>query len=131
MRTVMRRDIRARIVLGGRVEGYKGAAPGIAEEARLSLETGQPVFLLGGFGGCARDIAETIGLVERWAGSRDAWAGRARFRKHSPDDLHNGLSADENRVLAHTPHIQEAVTLVSQGFRRLFGNGGDHAQGVH
>ena len=131
MRTVMRRDIRARIVLGGRVEGYKGAAPGIAEEARLSLETGQPVFLLGGFGGCARDIAETIGLVERWAGSRDAWAGRVRFRKYSPDDLHNGLSADENHVLARTPHIQEAVTLVSRGLRRLFGNGGDHAQGVH
>ncbi len=131
MRTVMRRDIRARIVLGGRVEGYKGAAPGIAEEARLSLETGQPVFVLGGFGGCARDIAETIGLAERWAGSRDAWAGRVRFRKYSPDDLHNGLSTDENRVLARTPHIQEAVTLVSRGLRRLLGNGGDHAQGVH
>ena len=45
MRIVMRGDIRARIVLGGRVEGYRGAMPGIAEEACLSLEAGQPVFL--------------------------------------------------------------------------------------
>ena len=81
MRIVMRGDIQARIVLGGRVEGYMGAMPGIAEEACLSLEADQPVFLLGGFGGCARDIAETLGLAERWAGSRDEWAGRDRFRQ--------------------------------------------------
>ena len=123
MRTVMRGNIRARIVLGGRVEDYKGAMPGIAEEACLSLEADQPVFLLGGFGGCARDIAETVGLTDRWAGSRDGWTGRDRFRKYSPDDLHNGLSHDENTVLACTPHIQEAVTLVSRGLRRILGDG--------
>ena len=130
MRTVMRGDIRARIVLGGRVEGYMGTAPGIAEESWLSLEAGQPVFLLGGFGGCTRDIAETVGLAERWAGSRDAWAGRERFSKFLPGDLRNGLSADENGVLARTPHIQEAVALVSRGLRRL-AKGGTNAQGVH
>ena len=122
MRTAMRGDIRARIVLGGRVKGYKGAMPGIAEEACLSLEAGQPVFLVGGFGGCARDIAETIGLVERWAGSRDGWVGRERFHKYSPDDLHNSLSREENATLARTPHIQEALTLVSRGLRRVLGN---------
>ena len=129
MRTAMRGDIRARIVLGGRVEGYKGAMPGIAEEAWLSLEAGQPVFLAGGFGGCTRDIAETIGLAERWAGSRDEWAGRERFRTYTPDDLHNGLSRDENAILARTPHIEEAVTLVSRGLRRVLGNG-DHERGL-
>ena len=131
MRTVMRGDIRARIVLGGRVEGYKGTMPGIAEEACLSLEADQPVFLLGGFGGCARDIAETVGLTERWAGSRDGWAGRDRFLKYSPDDLHNGLSRDENTVLAGTPHIQEAVALVSRGLRRILGDGNGDTQGIH
>ena len=127
MRTTMRGDIQARIVLGGRVEGYKGAMPGIAEETSLSLEKGQPVFLLGGFGGCARDIAETLGLAECWAGSRDDWDGRRCFRKYSPDDLHNCLSWEENVVLARTPHIQEAVILVSRGLRRIFSNGGDDA----
>ncbi len=122
MRTIMRGDIRARIVLGGRVEGYKGAMPGIAEEACLSLEAGQPLFVLGGFGGCARDIAETVGLIECWAGSRDEWSGRQCFRKYSPSDLHNGLSREENGVLARTPHIQQAVSLVSRGLRRIFSN---------
>ena len=127
MRTTMRGDIRARIVLGGRVVGYRGAMPGIAEETSLSLERGQSVFLLGGFGGCARDIAETLGLAERWTGSRDEWDGRLCFRKYSPDDLHNGLSREENVVLARTPHIQEAVTLVSRGLRKILGNGNEDA----
>ena len=123
MRTTMRSDIQARIVLGGRVEGYRGAMPGIAEETLLSLEKGQPVFLLGGFGGCARDIAETLGLAERWAGSRDEWDGRLCLHKYSPDDLHNGLSREENVVLARTPHIQEAAALVSRGLRKILSNG--------
>ena len=131
MRSVMRDDIRGRIVLGGRVDGYKGDMPGIAEETWLSLQTGQPVFLLGGFGGCARDIAETVGLAEPWAGLRDGWPGRERFRDCSPADLRNGLSVDENCTLARTPHIDEAVSLVSRGLRGLFGNGGPRAQGVH
>ena len=131
MRTVMLGDIRARIALGGRVEGYKGAMPGIAEETYLSLEANQPVFVLGGFGGCARDIAETVGLAERWAGSRDDWSGRQCFRKYSPDDLHNGLSREENFVLARTPHIQEAVTLVSRGLREVFSNRHGDAQSIH
>ena len=109
MRNVMRGHIRARIVLGGRVEGYKGTMPGIAEETRISLEAGQPVFVLGGFGGCARNVAETVGLIERWSGSRDDWAGRHCFRKYFPDDLRNGLSTEENIVLAQTPHIQKGL----------------------
>ena len=131
MRSVMRDDTRVRIVLGGQVDGYKGDMPGIAEETWLSLQAGQPVFLIGGFGGCARDIAETVGLAEPWAGSRDDWPGRERFRDHSPADLRNGLSENDNRILARTPHIDEAVVLVRRGLRQLFGNGGLHAQGVH
>ena len=131
MRRVMRGDIRSRILLGGRVEGYRGAMPGIAEEAWLSLEASQPVFLLGGFGGCARDIAETIGLVEPWAGSRGEWPGRERFREYAADSLRNGLSPDENAALARTPHIEEAVTLVLRGLRRVLGRGDNDAQGVH
>lgn len=131
MRTVMLADIRARVVLGGRVEGYKGAMPGIAEETYLSLEAHQPVFVLGGFGGCARDIAETLGLADRWAGSRDEWSGRKHFREYSSEDLHNGLSRDENLVLARTPHIQQAVNLVSRGLRQVLGGTQGNAQSFH
>ena len=123
MRLAMRDKTQARIVLGGRVTGYKGRMPGIAEETLLSLEARQPLFLLGGFGGCTRDIAEAVGLVEPWAGSRSYWDDRPSFEKYAPSDLHNGLSDEENAVLARTPHIQQAVTLVSQGLRRIFSTG--------
>ncbi len=120
MRRVMREATQARVVLGGKVAGYKGTMPGIAEEALLSLQKRQPLFLLGGFGGCTRDIAETLGLVERWAGSRSAWPGRQKFAAFSPDTgLSNGLSEDENATLAHTPHIDQATILVMQGLHRL------------
>ena len=131
MRMTICDAVQARIVLGGRVEGYRGAMPGIAEEAFLSLERKQPIFLLGGFGGCARDIAETLGLAGRWAGSREEWEGRPCFRRYSPDDLRNGLSREENVVLARTPHIQEAVALVSRGLGKILNEGDDDAQGIH
>ena len=131
MRTVMRGETQARIFLGGRIEGYKGTMPRIAEETYLSLQARQPVFLLGGFGGCARDIAETIGLADRWAGSRDEWAGREHFRIYSPDDCHNGLTREESLVLARTPHIQEAVALVSRGLRRIQSERISDARSIH
>ena len=119
MRQVMRGETDARVVLGGRVEGYRGDMPGIAEEALLSFESGQPLFLVGGFGGCTRDIAETLGLVGAWAGSRPAWPGRQRFECYGPDNLRNGLSTEENKILASTPDIKQAVFLVMLGLRRL------------
>lgn len=127
MRRVMREATQARVVLGGRVAGYKGTMPGIAEEALLSLQKRQPLFLLGGFGGCTRDIAETLGLVEPWAGSRPDWPGRQKFAAFSSDTgsrdastyLSNGLSEDENATLARTPHIDQATILVMRGLHRL------------
>ena len=138
MRSIMRKETQARIVLGGRMAGYKGRMPGIAEETLLSLQARQPVFLLGGFGGCARGIAKTIGLADTWAGSRSDWSGRSCFEEYSPEDLRNGLSDEENAVLARTPHIHQAVTLVSRGLRRVFNEttnaenkGETNAQSVH
>ena len=76
MRELMCTHTDARIVLGGKLEGYKGAMPAVAEETLLALAAKQPVFLVGGFGGCARAIAETLGLADRWAGSHNTWPGR-------------------------------------------------------
>ena len=119
MRRVMHEAVQARVVLGGRVTGYKGDMPGIAEEALLSLKEGQPLFLLGGFGGCTRDIAETLGLVERRAGAYPDWLGRQKFEAFSSSDLSNGLSEEENATLARTPHIDQAIVLVLRGLHRL------------
>ena len=118
MRKLMCTQTEARIVLGGKMEGYKGAMPGVAEEASLAIEAKQPVFLVGGFGGCARAIAETLGLSDRWAGSRDVWPGCEIFEGRTEADLNNGLTVTENRQLATTPHVDQAITLVMTGLHR-------------
>lgn len=119
MRTLMRAETSGRIAIGGQVENYKGKMPGIAEEALLSLEAKQPLFLVGGFGGCTRDIAETLGLVEPWNDTRH-WPERQLFEGYGVEDLMNGLTDEENRTLARTPFIGQARQLVMLGLYRLF-----------
>lgn len=119
MRRTMAANTSARLVLGGRVEQYRGAMPGIAEEAALAMESGQPVYLLGGFGGCTHDIVETMGLAEPRHLSQRDWAGRTWFAEHRDLPLNNGLSRDENRDLASTPHIDEAILLALTGLERV------------
>jgi len=119
MRKRMLNEIDARIVLGGRVEGYKGIMPGIAEEALLSLEQQQPLFLMGGFGGCAKDIAETLGFVFSMIPSQPRWEGRKAFQIFNGADLRNGLSTEENTILVNTPHVDQAIALILRGLLRL------------
>ena len=119
MRQVMCTETHARIILGGRVEGYRGIMPGVAEEALISIRAAQPLFVLGGFGGCARDISETIGLVPAWAGSRQGWPGRDAFQGLTFANLNNGLSVGENALLASTPHVDQAVALILRGLLKL------------
>lgn len=65
--TAMRKTVTgmsdARVILGGKRRGFVGAIPGILEEAMLTIDAGKPVFLAGGFGGLAFDLAETVGGV--------------------------------------------------------------------
>jgi len=63
MRRTMTAASDARIVLGGRVDNFKGCMPGIAEEVFIALEKRQPVYVLGGFGGCARGFWNRTGYL--------------------------------------------------------------------
>jgi hypothetical protein len=77
----------ARVVLGGKVAGYRGFLPGIFEEALLTLEHQRPLYVLGGFGGAAEVLAR--GLLgagdERLPEFTADWHGRtpdvARLQK--------------------------------------------------
>lgn len=122
MRNMVTRMSHARIILGGRVEGYKGRMPGVAEEALTALQASKPLFLLGGFGGCARDIAEDLSLAPAWPVPRPIWRNRSDFASFTADALHNGLTAKENATLATTVHIDQAITLILRGLLR---NNGD------
>lgn len=124
--TTMRRSVTAssdaRIVLGGRVEAFKGRMPGIAEEALVTLREGKPLYVLGGFGGCARDLAERLGLLVLATGVRPTWLGQEEFTSFSGHDLGNGLSQAENELLAGTVHIDQAVALILRGLLRRTGD---------
>ena len=117
MRIAMRGGTAARVAVGGRINGYRGRMPGVAEEVLLSLEARQPVFLIGGFGGCARDIAGTMGLLEQAKEAPESWNENGLFSRFAPDDLCNGLSREQNAALAGTLHIDQMVELVSWGLR--------------
>lgn len=120
--TAMRRTqtdaIHARVVLGGRVTKFKGRMPGIGEETKFALKAKQPLYLLGGFGGCAGDIAADMSLISGVGGTVD-WAGRKEFSAWKWTDMANGLEQGEIQTLARTVHVDQAVALILRGLLRL------------
>lgn len=66
MRRYVTENSDARVVVGGKLRGYSGDAPGVLEEIQLSLEADQPVFLAGGFGGAALAAAQALGGPFDW-----------------------------------------------------------------
>ncbi len=52
--------IDARILMGGKMDDYSGWLPGLFEEALLTLEKGKPLYILGGFGGAAKVLADVL-----------------------------------------------------------------------
>ena len=93
--------------------------PGIAEEALFTLQVHRPLYIVGGFGGCARDIAEMLEMIEPLHSlSRPPWESHEAFAPYRVHSLNNGLTYDENRTLAKTPHIRQAVGLILRGLDR-------------
>lgn len=61
LRRCMSSNVNARILVGGQLRGYRGAMPGLVEEAILAVERGQPLYMAGGFGGAAAAAARHLG----------------------------------------------------------------------
>jgi hypothetical protein len=137
MRRYMRDHINGRVLLGGKRHGFSGAIPGLMQEALLSLEAKQPIYLAGGYGGVTADIARVLGIDDGSWLPPDADAppedprlsdGYAQLRALTatpdwswPD---NGLSPAENRRLAATHRPSEIATLVSLGLGRRMSTAG-------
>ena len=125
MRRTMLKQTSARVVLGGEVEGHLGAMPGIAEEALLTLQAGKPLYVVGGYGGCAGEIAATLGMTEpRHDAPRPGWDCHEAFSTFHADALNNGLTFDENCTLAKTPRVRQAVGLILRGLDRALASEG-------
>jgi len=138
----------ARILLGGRVEGYTGRLAGIVEEAVLSLRASQPLFLLGGFGGSAAVVLDLLkgvarpemttaaartnvlhhdALVSLYAEHGGEWLLREDVAEELRGlgqqglaaVLRNGLDEGENQELSRTTNPQRMGELVQTGMDRL------------
>lgn len=60
MRRLSTEETDARVMFGGKINGGPDWMPGVAEELLCSLERGQPVALLSGFGGVAAVLAKAL-----------------------------------------------------------------------
>ena len=51
--------------MGGKLKGYQGLWPGVLEEGVIALRAGQPLYLLGLFGGAARLLIDALRGAQR------------------------------------------------------------------
>lgn len=129
----------ARIIAGGKTQGSSGFMPGIAEEFMIAYKTKKPIFLIGGFGGCANVIANILeGTANADAIKEEALKDSSYkefyewslangheidydfFKTVNLEKLNNGLNLKENRILLHSVDIMEIVSLVLKGMKKIF-----------
>lgn len=123
-RETMARNVDARVALGGQRTGFKGRLPGVVEETIYAIRDRKPVFIAGGFGGVAADIAVALGI------DRDNWLNvdpSAAYLDELKDTAaaagwipgSNGLTDEENQQLAITYRASEIASLIVAGLSRL------------
>lgn len=149
MRAKMTSIINARVVIGGKLRGFAGLVPGVIEEAWMSIECSQPLYIVGAYGGAARALSDSLLGVERPEFS-DEWstdcvpdldATAAFYEEHAiprrtlaeigasirlrsaqegvDKILNNGLSAEENIDLMYSSSPDKIASLVLTGISRL------------
>lgn len=140
MRQEMESHIDARIILGGRITGFKGYMPGLYEEATYAAKANHPLFLLGGFGGAS---ARLIQLIKGETSSEKLFAECCSNHSYQDfvsyldkekedmnfkaldvfsnnmDVLKNGLSKEDNERLFVTTNVTEIIALVLKGLHTL------------
>ena len=140
MREEMESNVDARIIIGGRLSGFKGKYAGIIEEFITAAQHKHPIYLIGGFGGAAKaivDLRENNDAIEKkdvdllkLAEAKPYYSDFVSYYNannidqidyHSIEDFiidykfNNGLSSKENEVLFHSTNIMEIVSFVLKG----------------
>ena len=138
----------ARLVIGGRMEGFAGLVPGVVEEAWLSLAQKKPLYVVGGLGGAARAVSDQLLGTSRAEFSDtlaiqqvlEYDASIAMYGQHAGEfhslermgadigsvakvglaqALNNGLDEAENRELMASTDAQRIARLALTGLGRL------------
>ena len=142
MREEMESNVDARIIIGGRLSGFKGKYAGLIEEFLIASAKGHPIYLIGGFGGAAKAIVEIIEkknvdlrkLAEETPYYSDFVGYYNYYNRENSDKIDydvitdriknysfvNGLTPEENEELCHTTNILKIVSLVLKGLNSYF-----------
>lgn len=141
MRKEMISQCDVRVCAGGKITEYKGAMPGLLEEIVLAARQSKPVYILGGFGGMSNRIADSLKngsvsqeLFFQWQKDNNKGYGDmisqsdqvyvqscySDIARLTIDDLHNGLSVEDNYRLFETPFIDEVICLITKGLEKVF-----------
>lgn len=126
-RVVMSDVIDGRVALGGQRKGFRGRMPGVIEEAILAVRAGKPLYIAGGYGGAAGDMAVALGTdTDNWlgldvAGNPHLDELREAVAEHDWEASANGLTEEENQRLAITYRASEVAFLIVTGLARLTG----------
>ena len=129
-------DSSARIICGGKAKGFTGFMPGIAEEFMIAYNSKKPIYLIGGFGGCAHVIAnilvgkasskelldaamqvDTYKQFYEWSNANGYRIDYDFFNRIIVEELNNGLKPEENLRLMQSVDIMEVVSLVLTGLK--------------
>jgi hypothetical protein len=129
--TGMRRHITdrcdARVIIGGKLTNYQGALPGILEEASMSLQAAQPLYVAGGFGGAAAALAIALRRADASSAPNDYPEGAAEHvdeiaeiarAEKSVGRADDGLSNDQRSELAWSHRPGEIASIVVYGLSR-------------
>ncbi|GAA4159642.1 hypothetical protein GCM10022217_22660 [Chryseobacterium ginsenosidimutans] len=144
MREKVSKESDARIVIGGKVENYLGYVPGILEEALYSLIENKPVYIIGGFGGAAKEIVNILEGKEAKEFRNDKQYSNdflIQFKNYISDkypfydydtlldrlksftiheiSANNKLSIEENVKLFHSTNIHEITYYLIKGLKKL------------
>jgi len=130
MRRYMAELTDARVLVGGKRKNFGGRVPGLLEEATISIQRGQPLYLAGGFGGVTLDVIRKVRPeAAAWFSAADTDSDEDKRLRAGLEELgainaelgmpDNGLNDEENRRLASTHRASEIASLLSVGLGRL------------
>lgn len=144
MRDEMVENSDARILIGGKLSNYSGIAPGILEEASITIAKKKPLYLIGAFGGASKEVINGLegrrfAFLDNAFHKSDSFTefvaeyNRVQLNKIDFDSMCtslinfgvsglsavNGLSVDDNRALFYTPHLSEILYYIFKGLKNL------------
>lgn len=144
MRQTMIADSDARILVGGKLSYYSGKMPGIIEEAKLTLEQGKPLYLIGALGGASKEVINALEgkgfsyLENKFHQSEEYQAFKGQYNKGGNDSIDpevelaffknygkeilsrsNGLTPEENERLFTTSNLPEMLFYILKGLKNI------------